>query len=88
MLIDVPRKSSRIKQLRIVFVADIHLNAITADDFLRRLVSKINAANPDIVLVGGDVLEGDRPDEVTSGYEAQFRQIRSRYGIYGAPWKP
>ena len=83
--IDVPRKSSSIAQLRIVFVSDIHLNAITADDLLERLVSKINAARPDIVLIGGDVLEGDRPDEDTRGYEAQFRRIRAKYGIYGAP---
>lgn len=83
--IEVPRRSSAIDQLRIVFVADIHLNAITADDLLERLVSKINAAGPDIVLIGGDVLEGDRPDEDTHGYEAQFRRIRAKYGVYGAP---
>ncbi len=83
--IEVPRKSSTINQLRIVFVSDIHLNEITADDLLKRLVSRINAAKPDIVLVGGDVLEGDRPDEVTSSYEAELRRIRAGYGVYGAP---
>ncbi|MFB3903813.1 MAG: metallophosphoesterase [Acidobacteriota bacterium] len=83
--IDVPRKSSRIRQLRILFIADIHLTAITAGDLMERLVSRINAANPDIVLIGGDVLEGDRPDEDTSGYEAHFRQIRPKHGVYGAP---
>jgi predicted MPP superfamily phosphohydrolase len=83
--IDIPRKASKLSQLRIVFVADIHLNAITADDLLERLVLKINAAKPDIVLIGGDVLEGDRPDEDTRGYEAQFRRIQAKYGIYGAP---
>ncbi len=83
--IEVPRKSSKIKQLKIVFVSDIHLNEITADDLLKRLVSRINSTSPDIVLVGGDVLEGDRPDEIKSGYEAEFRGIRARYGVYGAP---
>ena len=83
--IDVPQKSSKISHLRIVFVSDIHLNAITADHFLERLVSKINAAKPDIVLIGGDVLEGDRPDEDTREYELQFRRIRTKYGTYGAP---
>ncbi len=83
--IDVPRKASTLKHLRIVFVADIHLNATTAGDLMERLVSKINAAKPDIVLIGGDVLEGDRPDEETSGYEAQFRRIQAKYGVFGAP---
>jgi predicted MPP superfamily phosphohydrolase len=66
-------------------VADIHLNAITADDLMERLISKINAARPDIVLIGGDVLEGDRPDEDTRGYEAQFRRIHAKFGVYAAP---
>ncbi|HXK59973.1 MAG TPA: metallophosphoesterase [Acidobacteriota bacterium] len=81
--IEIPHKSSPISLLRIVFVSDIHLSAITADNLLERLVSKINAAKPDIVLIGGDVLEGDRPDEDTREYEAQFRRIRSKYGVYG-----
>jgi len=83
--IEVPRKSSPITQLRIVFVSDIHLNAITADNLMERMVTKINSAKPDIVLIGGDVLEGDRPDEETSGHEAQFRRIHAKYGVYGAP---
>ena len=78
------RSPRRSRTSRIVFVSDIHLNAVTADHFLQRLVSKINAAKPDIVLIGGDVLEADRPDEDTREYEAQFRRIRSKYGIYGA----
>jgi hypothetical protein len=45
-------------------------------------------ASPDIVLIGGDVLEGDRQDEDTSGYEAQFRRIRAKSSVYGAPRKP
>jgi predicted MPP superfamily phosphohydrolase len=83
--IDVPRKSSQIRRLKIVFIADIHLNAITADDLLERLVDRVNAARPDVVLIGGDVLEGDRPDEDTRGYEAQFRRIRAKYGVFAAP---
>src|SRR5512136_2761589 len=83
--IEVPRKSSELGQLKIAFAADFHLGALTERHFLERVVAKINALKPDIVLIGGDVLEGDRRDETTDAYEAQFRRIKSRYGVYAAP---
>jgi predicted MPP superfamily phosphohydrolase len=83
--IEVPRKSSSLRQLKIVFAADFHLGEITPAHFMEKFVAKVNAQNPDIVLIGGDVLEGDRRDEETDRYEAQFRQIKSKYGVYGAP---
>jgi hypothetical protein len=83
--IEVPRKSSEIRQLKIAFAADFHLGEITEDHFMERFVTKVNALNPDIVLIGGDVLEGDRQDEATDKIETQFRQIRSKCGVYAAP---
>jgi len=83
--IEVPRKSSEIQRLKIAFVADFHLKETTADHFMERFVAKVNALNPDIVLIGGDVLEGDRQDEKTEKFETQFRQIQSKYGVYAVP---
>lgn len=83
--IEVNRKSSEIRQLKIAFAADFHLGEQTDRHFLERFVAKINALRPDVVLIGGDVLEGDRRDEKTDTCEAQFRQIKSRYGVYAAP---
>lgn len=83
--VEVPRRSSTAKELTIAFAADLHLGEITAGDFMERFVAKINAAAPDIVLIGGDVLEGDRRDEDTGKFEAQFRRLRPKYGVYAAP---
>jgi hypothetical protein len=83
--IEVPRRSSSAKELTIAFAADLHLGAITADRFLERFVAKINAAAPDLVLIGGDILEGDRRDENTGKFEAQFRRLHAKYGVYAAP---
>jgi len=83
--IEVPRKSSEIGQLKIAFAADFHLGELTDDRFMERFVAKINTLNPDIVLIGGDVLEGDRKDEKTDRFEAQFRRMQSKYGVYGVP---
>jgi hypothetical protein len=83
--IEVPRRSSSAKQLTIAFAADFHLGTITAGHFLERFVAKVNAAAPDIVLIGGDILEGDRRDEDTGKFEAQFRRLHPKYGVYAVP---
>ena len=83
--IEIPRKSSEITQLKIAFASDIHLGEQTEDGFMARFIDKINALNPDLVLIGGDVLEGDRRDEALTRFETEFRRIKARYGVYGAP---
>lgn len=83
--IEVPRRSSAAKDVTIVFASDFHLGAITDSRFMDRFVSKVSAADPDIVLIGGDVLEGDRRDEDTGPFEAAFARLRPKYGVYAAP---
>jgi uncharacterized protein len=83
--VEVPRRSSKLSQLKIAFASDFHLGQITNPRFMERFVEKLNDLNPDIVLIGGDVLEGDRQDESSNGFAMQFRRIRSKYGIYAAP---
>jgi predicted MPP superfamily phosphohydrolase len=52
---------------------------------MERFVEKVNAASPDIVMIGGDVLEGDRQGERLREFEAQFRRLKPKYGVYGVP---
>ena len=83
--VEVPRRSSALSQLKIVFASDFHLGDQTESDFMDRFVALVNAQNPDLVLIGGDVLEGDRRDEAIDHFEAQFRRIKSKYGVFAAP---
>jgi uncharacterized protein len=83
--VEIPRKSSEIRQLKIAFASDFHLRDTTPRRLMERFVEKVNAANPDIVLIGGDVLEGDRQGEKLDQCEAQFRRLKSKYGVYGVP---
>jgi predicted MPP superfamily phosphohydrolase len=83
--VEIPQKPSEIRHLKIAFVADFHLRETSNRGFMERFVEKVNAATPDIVLIGGDVLEGDRQGEDLSYFGAQFRRLRSKYGVYGVP---
>jgi predicted MPP superfamily phosphohydrolase len=82
---DIARRASTAEQLTVVFMADLHFRGLTPDGLLDDLVAKVNAQDPDIILVGGDMLEGDRRDEDTGRYERAFRRMTSRYGIYAVP---
>jgi predicted MPP superfamily phosphohydrolase len=83
--IEIPQRSSQIRQLKIAFSSDFHLRETTSRRFMDRFVEKVNAAKPDIVLIGGDVLEGDRQGERLGEFEAQFRRLKTKYGVYGVP---
>jgi hypothetical protein len=83
--VEIPRRSSALTQLKIVFASDFHLGDQTEADFMDRFVALVNAQEPDLVLIGGDVLEGDRRDEALDHFEAQFRRIKSKYGVFAAP---
>ena len=83
--VEVPKRSSEIRQLKIAFAADFHLRETTNQRLMDRFVERVNAASPDIVLIGGDVLEGDRQGERLDEFQAQFRRLKSKYGVYGVP---
>lgn len=83
--ISVPRRSSAVGRLRIAMAADFHLRAQTSASFLPRFVAKIDELAPDIVLIPGDIFEGDRPDEATAEFEKQFKRIKVKYGVYASP---
>lgn len=80
--VEVPRGSSALSGLRIAVVSDFHLSEPEAGPFMERFVERINALEPDVVLIPGDVLEGDREGEATSGIEGQFRKIRAPFGVF------
>jgi uncharacterized protein len=82
--VDLPRKSSTARELKIVYASDFHLGQITNDRLLERFVSKVNALQPDIVLIGGDILEGHGNEDLDR-LAGQFRRLRAKYGVFAAP---
>ena len=83
--LEIDRRSSAAEELTIVFMADLHFRGLTSGRFLDELVAKVNAQKPDVILIGGDMLEGDDRDEDTGRYERAFRRMTSRYGTFAVP---
>lgn len=81
--VDVPRRNSTIDHLRVAFAADLHLQQNTSLRFIEQFVRKINALQPDLILYGGDMTEGDRENESTEIIESALKQVQAKYGVYG-----
>ncbi len=81
--VSVPRGSSDISHLRIAFASDFHLQENTPVRFVERFVEDIKTINPDIMLFGGDIVEGDREDENMEYFEKLLSSIKTKYGVYG-----
>ena len=78
--IEVPRRSSQLDHLKIAFIADFHLQQRTNINFAERVKEKINTIDPDLMLFGGDILEGDGDEDKLGKFENLIRQINNRYG--------
>lgn len=83
--VQIPRKSSPLRNLKIALASDLHLKELTDRGFMDRFVTRVNSLNADILLMPGDILEGDRQYEQLKEFERQFRRIRTRYGVYASP---
>jgi hypothetical protein len=83
--VEIPRRSAPAGEMTIVFMSDLHLRDLVPNRLLDELTDKVNARKPDLILLGGDLLEGDRRDENTGRYERAFRRMSARYGILAVP---
>ena len=66
---------------RIVFVSDIHYGAYMSRDRAIKLVQRINAIHPDIIILGGDY--SSREEKYIIPIFDELRNLKSRYGVFG-----
>ena len=66
---------------RIVFVSDIHYGSYMSRDRAIKLVQRINAIQPEIIILGGDY--SSREDKYIVPIFDELRNLRSKYGVFG-----
>lgn len=74
-------EDNALKGLKVVFASDFHFKPYELYR-LKRIVSKINAQNPDIILLGGDYVNGHKRGNTLdlNTIAAEFSQFKSQYG--------
>ncbi|MEN8908026.1 MAG: metallophosphoesterase [Clostridiales bacterium] len=75
---DIPKKFNNYK---IAFISDIHYNNISSESHMRNVVKKVNALNPDIILLGGDYTDSD--EKYIDPVFNILKGLKAKDGVYG-----
>lgn len=80
---NVDIKIATLKQdLKIAMLTDIHLGKNLHEDFLKKLIFKVNEQKPDMVVIVGDLVDTNPKD--LKSYISRLNDLKSHYGIFYA----
>ena len=70
------------KPIKIVFVSDYQVGKYKQEKFVEKTVEKIIAQNPDIILLGGDIVDNEiyNPEEIN--FLKPLKQLTAKYPVY------
>ena len=81
--ISIDKKAGKLDSLNVVLIADLHLGYNIGCRHMEKMVDKINAQNPDLVVVAGDIFDNEYEALENPGrLAAILRGIQSKYGVY------
>jgi predicted MPP superfamily phosphohydrolase len=82
--IRVPKQSSTMQHIKVALASDLHIKSWTDMGFMKRFVDLVNSEKADLLLLPGDLVEGDRQNEQLLEFEKLFRAIRTTYGVFAS----
>lgn len=65
---------------RIVQLTDVHVGPTIGKEFIEDVVERVNALNPDVVAITGDLVDGSV--EQLAEHVAPLAKLRARHGVY------
>jgi len=80
--IDVLQKNSDLESLKILFASDIHLGATINKTDAQRLADIARLKKPDIILLGGDILDSDVRPAISNNSGEPFKELNPPMGVY------
>lgn len=80
--VKLPNLPAGLDGLALVQLTDLHIGPILGKDWLSQVVSRVNALNPDLILLTGDYIDG-YASELASELQP-LENLRSRYGVLGS----
>lgn len=66
--------------LRIIHVSDFHMGSTTVHKRLKNIVSTINSQNADLILITGDIIDGEKKELEKKIIDLQY--LQAKYGSY------
>jgi hypothetical protein len=80
--LSIPRRNAPAGTLTMVVASDIHLGLIIGRERFERLIDRINACGPDIVILGGDILDEDVAPVIRDNSGEALRGLSAPLGVY------
>ncbi len=80
---EIVLNSNQGNNLKIALISDIHLGYIIDSSHVEKIVNKINSEDVDLVLIAGDIFDGDTTSiQDPNLVKKLFNDIESTYGAY------
>lgn len=69
--------------LKVIFLSDLHLSSLEKGKGLKKIVDSVNNSSPDLVIIGGDMIDENTPVKSYKLLSSYLSKIKSNYGVYG-----
>ena len=81
--LEVEGLPSAAEGMKIAFLTDLHIDRMSLPQRMPEIVSRVNRCEPDIILLGGDLMDGkgERMEELL----LPLKDLRAKYGVFGVP---
>lgn len=79
----LPRLPAELDGLRVVQLSDLHASRLFQAPWVKAVVDKTNALNPDLILITGDLIDGTPQDRAAD--VAPLRALKARHGVFAIP---
>jgi len=83
--ISISKDAKNISELNIVMVSDIHIGSVIHNGRVTSMVDQINSCKPDIVLLAGDIIDGNMDSFINESMWKTFSKIKAPLGVYAVP---
>jgi len=74
------RLPEKLSGMRVIQISDVHLGQPIGGEYLAEVVRRINAREPDLVAITGDLVDGDT--SLLREMVAPLAQLRARHGVF------
>ncbi len=82
--IKIEKGSSSLDRLDIAMAADTHFGLLSGKNHAERLVKEMNALNPDIILLPGDLFDDDVQPFLDQKIDEVLSKMHAPYGVYAS----
>lgn len=81
----IPARSTGVDRLTVVAASDLHLGTLVGPERLEKVVRRMNALGPDIILFAGDIVDETVTEEIEAQLGGIMRRLRAPLGLYACP---